>query len=210
MKVYVGPYITWIGPYQLAEMLMWWYPKQTDEYGIKCSADCVHKFGDWLAYGFKERIESNQTILYNFLEWIHSKKKQKVKVKIDKYDTWSADVTLAHIIVPLLIELKKEKHGAPFVDNDDVPDNLRNKNENQQFDDVDDNWFLRWDWIIDEMIWAFQQKLIDGEDEFFKELPSTPDKPFNFEIDKENLDKYHERINNGLRLFGKYYHSLWT
>jgi hypothetical protein len=28
-------------------------------------------------------------------------------------------------------------------------------------------------------------------------------------FDKEGYNKYRERINNGFRLFGKYYESLW-
>ena len=48
-------------------------------------------------------------------------KEQKVNVQIDKWDTWNMDATLAHIIVPMLKQLKATKHGAPYVADEDVP-----------------------------------------------------------------------------------------
>ena len=36
-----------------------------------------------------------------------------VDVRIDKQDTWSMDYTLAHVILPMLIQLKETKHGSP-------------------------------------------------------------------------------------------------
>jgi hypothetical protein len=46
-------------------------------------------------------------------------------VKIDRWDTWSMDSTLAQIVLPMLRQLQDTKHGAPFVDDDDVPEHLR-------------------------------------------------------------------------------------
>jgi len=54
-------------------------------------------------------------------------KAQKVNVHIDKWDTWSMDATLAHIIVPMLKQLKATKHGAPLVELEDVPEHLRSE-----------------------------------------------------------------------------------
>ena len=56
-------------------------------------------------------------------------KKEIHRVKIDKFDTWNMDVTLAYIIVPMLKRLKEVKQGAPFVDNKDVFDELRASDE---------------------------------------------------------------------------------
>ena len=53
---------------------------------------------------------------------------QKVKVQIDKWDTWNMDCTLAHIIHPMLVQLKATKHGAPNVDDCDVIKFLLNNN----------------------------------------------------------------------------------
>ena len=93
------------------------------------------------------------------------KPKQKISVRIDKHDTWSMDHTLAHIITPMLVQLKATKHSSPNVDDADVPKELR-MSEKQltayiKTGDTDDNFFKRWDWILDEMIWAFNQKCRD-------------------------------------------------
>ena len=94
---------------------------------------------------------------------------QKVKVQIDKWDTWNMDCTLAHIIVPMLIQLKQAKQGAPYVDDCDVPDSIKSTSappkENDY--DVDQFHFDRWDYVLDEMIWAFGQKTIDWEKQYY-------------------------------------------
>lgn len=99
MKVYIGPYVNWIGPYQIAEKLMFWANKYEDER--------VFAFGKWLA----ENKDGNPTLLNKFCSWIHSKKNRKIKVKIDGYDTWSLDETLCHVIHPLLVEFRKYPGG---------------------------------------------------------------------------------------------------
>ena len=38
---------------------------------------------------------------------------RKIDVRIDKFDTWSLDHTLANIILPALLQLKATKHGIP-------------------------------------------------------------------------------------------------
>jgi len=94
---------------------------------------------------------------------------QKVKVQIDRWDTWNMDCTLAHIILPMLIQLKQAKQGAPYVDDCDVPDNIKSTSappkENDY--DVDQFHFDRWDYVLDEMIWAFGQKIIDWEEQYY-------------------------------------------
>jgi hypothetical protein len=98
-----------------------------------------------------------------------------VDIRIDNYDTWNMDHTLALIILPMLKQLKNTKQGAPHVDNEDVPEELRmpegwyeekyNKNG-----ETDPNFFKRWDWVMDEMIWSFQHQVDDEwEDMFFKD-----------------------------------------
>ena len=124
-------------------------------------------------------------------------KKEIHRVKIDKFDTWNMDVTLAYIIVPMLKQLKEVKHGAPFVDNEDVSDELRASDEDlhtySKNGETDEHYFDRWDYVMDEMIFAFQSKL---DEKFFSD-------------DIINYDAYSDRINNGFKLFGKYYNGLW-
>lgn len=136
----------------------------------------------------------------DILQWIYNhtinlyldRREQKIKVKIDPWDTWSMDHTLAHIVVPMLVQLKESKHGAPLVDDKDVPAELRSTNAPPKENpwDTDANHFKRWDWVMDEMIHAFQSKLDDD----YMWRPT---------------DKQYKRIKNGFRLFGKYYEALW-
>jgi hypothetical protein len=87
-----------------------------------------------------------------------------VEVHIDDFDVWSFDHTLALIILPALKMLKVVKNGAPFVDNEDVPEHLRS--EVKDDDGTEVNFFNRWDYVLDEMIWAFQEIVVDTTDQF--------------------------------------------
>ena len=244
MRVKIGPYTSWFGPYQLAEKIMFWVPKEIDEHGFPHTAERVHRFGEWLAHGSIEpepeigevrKLGGDDrpvTWLYRFLQWIESKKQRKISVRIDRYDTWSMDETLAYIILPMLKQLKATKHGAPFVDDEDVPEHLRSTSapplteEQKNVHDVDDNHFKRWDWVLDEMIHAFETKagdLQDWEDQFrtgdydfitkrvsedgTSQLMEGPG--HTVRVDWDARRAYAERIQNGFRLFGKYYTGLW-
>lgn len=239
MKVYIGPYTQWFGPYQLAEKLMFWVPKERDEYGFPQTPDRVHRFGEWLAHGsvepepevgeiFDLNRERHNTWIYKLLLWIDKRKKRKIQVRIDPWDTWSMDHTLAHIILPMLKQLDATKHGAPHVDDEDVPGHLRSTAareltaEEKNYHAPDEHHFARWDWVLKEMMFAFESELDDSwEDQFhtgdktfaFKklengmsEMVSTGERKYDFEGRKE----YQKRISNGFRLFGKYYQALWT
>ena len=60
------------------------------------------------------------------------RKNKAETIVIDDYDVWNLDCTLALIIVPALKLLKKKKQGAPVVDNEDVPENLRVSEEDRK------------------------------------------------------------------------------
>lgn len=239
MRVRIGPYKSWWGPYQLAEFICFWAKKETDKYGVKSNPEWVHRFGEWLAHGsiapepevgevYEMWEDRPQTWLYKFLSWIHSKKKRTFKVQIDPWDTWGMETTLGYIIRPMLAQLSSNKHGAPYVDDEDVPEHLRSTSappkENEY--DIDDNHFKRWDWVMDEIIFAFDS--LDGgpnqdwEDQFTKgEYDFRFEKQDNdtslmvrgpnhtAETDWDARKAYGERIQNGFRLFGKYYQSMW-
>ena len=49
MKVYIGPYKNWVGPYQIAEALCFWAKPVKDEYNFKRIPDWLHNFGTWLS-----------------------------------------------------------------------------------------------------------------------------------------------------------------
>jgi len=206
MKVYIGSHRRWIGPHQIAETLLFWKDKDND--------DIVYKFGCWLA---------DIKWLVNFCQWIYDRKKRKVKVHIHNYDVWNLDNTLAHIILPALIKLRDAKAGSPFIDGEDVPEELRCGENMDEY--ADENFHKRWEYVLNEMIFAFEKHLVQWEDEFWKTAPKLDLKeypedegqlvtPVRWEVegecDWEGLKKVENRIQNGFRLFGKYYQTLWT
>lgn len=248
MKVNIGPYERWFGPYQLAEALCFWAKPVTDKYGIESKPDWVHNFGEWLAHGSVEpeptkenpvskwRDDRPETWLYKFMHWVHSMKKRRIEVRIDQYDTWSMDHTLAYIVLPMLEQLQKTKHGAPFVDDKDVPVHLRSTSapplskEDKDVGATDDNHFKRWDWVLDEMIFAFKSKTDEdwtqqfhsGTHDMYSEAVEWDEltgKPTMYQlkrgpndtakVDMKGMKAYQKRVSNGFRLFGKYYENLW-
>lgn len=145
-------------------------------------------------------------------------KERKISVQIDPWDSWSADHTLALIIAPLLQKMKDDKQGAPNVDDVDVPEHLRRSaapsTENGW--DTDDNWHLRWDYVLDEMLWAMQQIAADDDESQFYDHSAVDESKGIMEqvnaikVDREGLKTHHARIQKGCELFGKYFQSLWT
>ena len=174
-----------------------------------------HTREDYVFEAIEEAVQS----VYNVLNWIwFDRRTQKVKVRIDRWDTWSIDHTLAPIILPMLVQLRETKHGAPNVDNADVPKELRmSKKDMTQFakdGSTDDKFFKRWDWVMDEMIWAFEQKCRDHwEGDFYGPYIEGEDGKFlsgRFEwTDDKGRQAHQERMTNGFKLFGKYYENLW-
>ena len=207
MKVHIGPYKNWIGPYQIAEKILFW---KNDE------NDAVEKLGERLA---------KIPLLMRFCKWVSNEQKRTIKVRIDNYDTWNMNSTLSLIIVPMLKQLKATKHGMPWTEYEDVPEHLRSTNappkENEW--DIDALHEARWDWVLDEMIWAFEQDNNDWEQQYYsgevdfqfekiegQKFSRMVDGPnHTFKIDQEGIKKHHERIKNGRRLFAKYYDALW-
>lgn len=214
MKVKLGKYIHWIGPYQIADIVFFWVEKYPDpSTGIEHRWDYrLHdRFGTWLA----------GTWVMDFCEWIQSKRKRTVKVKIDHYDVWSMDHTLSLIIHPMLVKLKGQKHGFGMIADKDVPKELRSTEPGARDGvtndyDWDNNAERRYEWLLDELIWTFEQLANDGNtDQFYDHSESNdPNDDINAQISKLKVDRkglkaHEERIANGLILFGKYFQTLW-
>ena len=80
------------------------------------------EYEDYVLEAIEDAIQS----VYNVVNWAWlDRRTQTTKVRIDKWDTWSMDHTLAHIVLPMLVQLKESKHGAPYVYPEDVPTELR-------------------------------------------------------------------------------------
>lgn len=215
MKVYLSkPRYHWVSPYTVLEKVLFWL----DWDNISYDTPWVEKWSN--------RILPLSKAYQKIMDKIHPKIDY---VKIDYWDVWSMDHTLSPIVLPMLKQLKSVKHGSPNVDDEDVPLELRSyacmPKENDW--DTDDNWHKRWEYVLDEMIWAFEQLNDDDhEEQFWKERGEVDwdamRKPFTegetsremkwikpSVVDWEGMKAHNARIDNGCRLFGKYYRALW-
>ena len=226
MKVNIGPYPRNLSIPLDSWWLKWRYPDVVfyDRTPITRLDHLIDKIDSFINLKLLIPFESRFIRPFN---------NRRIKVKVDSYDVWSLDHTLSLIILPALKELKRVNNGSPHVDDGDVPEELHRPegfvdSEAHKNGELDDNWFLRWEWILDEMIWTFTQLTEDNwdlqyhhgnidfvfekcespEHEGLSELVKGPNDTHWF--DKEGYDKHQERINNGLKLFGKYYQSLWS
>lgn len=214
MKIYKSNYRDhWVSPYTVLERVLWWKPWDKIEY----DEPWVQRWVD--------RIEPISKALQRVLDWVHP---QINYVKIDRYDTWNMDSTLAVIILPMLVQLQATKHGSPFVDDEDVPEHfmLRSTQAPAKADewDVDGNHHRRWDWVLGELIWTFEQlqpdcdweaqytsgtadfKFVKTDGDMYEMIRGPRD---NYHLDRTGLDLHQQRIDRGCQLFGKYFQALW-
>jgi hypothetical protein len=202
MKIYIGKYKDWINLHTFENFL-----KQmgVSNEVVEWIDDSI--FNSWVG-----------ELLTRFNEWRMSKGNQRTYIKLDPWDTWSLDCTLASIIIPLLTQLKNTTHVYPY---------------SEDIQDEDD-----WDEILGKMIWSFQEIVddnweaqyilewpeIDSDDLFDKKadektwgvsIPGEPNEPA-LELkwkkrgvyDLEGMQKHQERIQDGINLFAKYYFNL--
>lgn len=163
-----------------------------------------------------EKLEGLVQNLYTPINFLFfDRREQKVKVRIDPWDTWSMDSTLAEIIVPMLQQIRRTKHGSPCVDDEDVPEELRSTNSelpNIEAGEIDDNWHERWNYVLGEMIWAFKQSKDSNWEEQFYKYERDDKEMLGLRLvweDPEAREAHFKRMKNGHRLFGKYYEALW-
>jgi hypothetical protein len=164
---------------------------------------------------------------------------RKIDVDIEKFDTWSLDHTLAHIILPALMQLREEKHGVPSEVVNDVGGEDWSAQDSFDFykESHTESWNIaakRWDEILDKMIWSFEQLVKDdyssqyhhGKGEYdwvetdrLYPNPVTGKMEATYQMVDKNPDEHwydhvghqlhEERMQEGFELFGKYYRSLW-
>ena len=223
MKIYLSNYRDhWLSPYTILEKVFFWREIDYDEPIIEKLSNILNPF--CVAW-------------HKFLDFVHPRINY---VKIDYYDTWSMDSTLAPIILPMLKQLRDTKHGSPQVDPDDLPEYMRTTttedwDSQRVFDfyneEQPDGYDVhkKWEWVLNEMIFAFEHMVDDEwENEFSSgehdlihvpcewdengktKLYTTEHGPnHTYKCDYDGLFKVHERIGNGLRMFGKYFRHLW-
>ena len=241
MKVYISGYRDhWISPYTILDYAFFWTNWS------KCARDktVIRSLEEERKHKYIERPEWTEkwadrlTPVSRAIQWVWDRVHPAIKyVKIDRYDTWSMDHTLADIVLPMLKQLKEKQHGAGFVDDTDVPEGIGLRSteaapkENEY--DTDSNHFARWNWVMDEMIFAFECKVDDSWQDAFREgehdilwvpvdadgneVPKGEHKYTEmrhgpndtYKCDYDGMKKVEERIQNGFRLFGRYYQNLW-
>lgn len=212
MKVWTSKYRNhWVSPYTILKAVCFWEKDEDRIYNLTDEPN--NPYEPWVHF-----LEPLCQAWMKFLDFVHPRWEY---VRLDYWDTWSFDHTLADIILPGLKQLRDTKHGAPFTEDEDVPEYLRSHmaqpKENEW--DTDSLHFMRWDWILDEMIWAFEQKVDDdAESKFFDHSECGPSEDFlknpsehlsRSKYDKDGHTAWLKRKANGFRLFGKYYENLW-
>src|ERR1700692_2006077 len=123
------------------------------------------------------------------------KDNRKISIKIDPYDVWNLDHTLAMIIHPALLQLNKGC-SSPRVSDDDVPEELKSTSASPKENewDLDENYHKRWEYVLGEMIFAFSE-IASGDWEKQYHLNG---------FDMGGYLDNCKRIENGTRLFGVY------
>ena len=222
MKVYIGPYKNYIGPYQIMDMLFFWQNKYAEENLLERWDYKLHEKIAKLLAG-----KNHDSWCSKLCEWIHSKRDRKIKIHIHKYDTWNMDSTLALIIVPMLKQLRNTSHSSAML----TPFEQTSEGSSQYcFPFYAEGDKLAWDcgheeWqeILDKMIWSFEQINTDWEQQFQSgklDFTFVKDEETNlskveygpnntYKYDYEGSAKHTERMQEGYELFGKYYRNLW-
>ena len=226
MKIYKSTYRShWLSPYTILEKVFFWREIEYDEPLIKKLSNFLNPFS--MAW-------------QKFLDFVHPRINY---VRIDCFDTWSMDHTLADIILPMLKQLRDTKHGSPLVQDEDVPEKLLTSYDAHNYDQLElfpekkeaadsasnDLLHCRWEHVLNEMIFAFEHLVDETWEEAFcsgeHDIIQVPyewyedGKPKLFKLEKGPNDTYHcdydgmrkvyDRMDNGFKLFGKYYRGLW-
>lgn len=138
---------------------------------------------------------------------------RKIEIKIDKWDSWNADATIAMLAVPILKQLKETKISYAIVNWEDTPYSKKEWKilSNADFSNCSEEKKIQqsgivqavWDHILDMMIYALECCVDDWESKYFLKDGEG------FKYDHDGATKEQARIQQGLSWFGKYFQSLW-
>lgn len=135
---------------------------------------------------------------------------KKKEIHIDYHDTWDVAYTLAPIIAQMMKQLRETSHGYGAIKQEDVPVKLHSTYSGGFSKEA-------WDWTLTEVEWAMNEIATDKENEpeWFvftnEDAENLEDLLEGSEIPggKEANKAYHDRIQNGCRLFGTYLTTMW-
>ena len=131
------------------------------------------------------------------------RKNRAFHIRIDDYDVWNLDDTLAHIIHPALIRLRETKQGYPEL----WEDGMEPKFSNQlafdfvDFDEQDKYLEKKWNNVMSTMIRAFGLII---HREAHEDAANKSDKGY-----LKYMLEYYKAVDKGLTLFARHYHALW-
>lgn len=137
------------------------------------------------------------------LSWLLNLVPRVEYVKIDGSDIMDFPYSMGLIVLPVLEAFRLQPEWwYSHVADEDVPAHLRRTDEyaaneaaGLESEEDSEKALLRWYWILDEMIWAFQQLRMDYHDDRFYD-------------NREVHAAWRSRKSNGHRLFGKYFEAL--
>jgi hypothetical protein len=174
----------------------------------------------------KISVVINNSFIGTILHKVHQHRlRGQTKVRIDDFDLWNGDLTLATVILPFLQRYRTNITVTPKVDDQDVPENLRSTSAPALTADeiaigtVDANYHKRWEWVVDQMIWSFVQIIDDSDSPSASHFWSSaeiegkdPIRVLGQQVwfDNELYEQHQSRVDNGLALFGKYFRGMWT
>jgi hypothetical protein len=207
MKVYISKYRShWISPYTILERIFFWTAWS------KCNrSNDIVEDKDYIPHPkWVEKLVPVLSPVSMTVQWMLDKIHPRVEyVKIDRWDTWSMDTTLAQIILPMLKQLKATKHGVPgqFVHHVD-----KRTGKEISYGRAE----REWNKTLDKMIWSFEQILDENNDEQFWSgehaeglAPWDDGWMGTRKLNTTALKKHEDKIQEGFELFGKYYRNLW-
>lgn len=127
--------------------------------------------------------------------WLYNARpNNRIKIKVEAHDIFEARSSLAVINLEVLKEFRNcSSESTPFIKIEDIPEALHGYVTEDTFYNEGGFSHEGWDWILGEMIFAFEYCLDDG-----------------WLDDSKEQDRLEKRCQNGLLLYAKYFRSLWT
>ena len=127
---------------------------------------------------------------------------RKIKVKIHPYDSWNAGNTLAHVILPVVKQLRETTHSYPGGDvTEEEWNDILEKIEWSMTQILDEDWEDQYTIVPPEIDWDNDEVNEDGL------------RPIKWKVrgeyDWDGMNKHQEKIQEGCELLGKWFTHLW-
>jgi len=148
---------------------------------------------------------------------------RRIHIKIDDFDTINLTETCALLILPLLLEYKETYECIPDSAMSDISGQLCFDFYDGYEHPFDIKPVIRWDDLLDKMIWSFYQLSTKSGIEMYQhgkislEEKRSKDGVFYYErntsqywFDSVGYDEYVRRIQEGIDLFAKHFQELLT